>query len=270
MVVLERYLQLYERESQLISSAWKTFHIFFYVIVALSGIAAGSAFSQVLESFGGNCVLHSNVTFVSDKTNNSSTSYLTIDCVKTEWGRQSDCSFCQYVPVCSVIFSIVWITFFLMCGRGGKTTRGLSQPWRIVLPSLIFNITFLGVALAAACKLHDGINVFCSSFQDDMDETNCHDLARYQLMEGNTGLLTYKYMKVAQISSWINVAGWSMSVIVLLMRCFCAPDFQLIQISILAPTPVQEQHLSSRQDSIDGVCEDMIDHGNTGRQQSHT
>jgi hypothetical protein len=124
MVVLEQYLQLYEKESQRVSSAWKTFHIFFYVVIALSGIAASSAFSQVLESFGGNCVLHSNVTFVGGKTNNNSTSYLTIDCIKTEWGRQSDCSFCQYVPVCSVIFSIVWITFFLMCGRGGKTTRG--------------------------------------------------------------------------------------------------------------------------------------------------
>jgi hypothetical protein len=47
----------------------------------------------------------------------------------------------------------------------------LPQPWRIVLPALIFNITFLGVALAAACKLEDGINVFCNFFQDDMDET---------------------------------------------------------------------------------------------------
>ena len=36
-----------------------------------------------------------------------------------------------------------------------------------------------------------------------------------------------------------------MSVIVLLMRCFCAPDFQLIQVSILAPTPEQEQVISS-------------------------
>jgi hypothetical protein len=32
-----------------------------------------------------------------------------------------------------------------------------------------------------------------------------------------------------------------MSVLVLLMRCFCAADFQLIEISILAPTPEQEQ-----------------------------
>lgn len=47
----------------------------------------------------------------------------------------------------------------------------LPQPWRIVLPALIFNITFLGVALAAAFKLQDGINVFCNFFQDDMDET---------------------------------------------------------------------------------------------------
>jgi hypothetical protein len=124
MVVLEQYLQLYERESQLVSSAWKIFHIFFYVVTALSGIAASSAFSQVVLSFGGNCVLHSNVTFISDKSDNGSKSYLIIDCVKTEWGKQTDCSFCQYVPVCSVIFSIVWITFFLMCGRGGKTTRG--------------------------------------------------------------------------------------------------------------------------------------------------
>jgi hypothetical protein len=124
MVVLEQYLQLHERESQLISPAWKTFHIFFYVVIALSGLAASYSFSRVLESFCGNCFLHSNVTFVSDRTDNTSTAYLSIDCVKSEWGRQSDCSFCEYVPVCSVIFSIVWITFFLMCGRGGKTTRG--------------------------------------------------------------------------------------------------------------------------------------------------
>ncbi|XP_021917125.1 uncharacterized protein LOC110828591 isoform X3 [Zootermopsis nevadensis] len=95
-----------------------------------------------------------------------------------------------------------------------------------------------------------------------MGETNCHDLTRYQLLEGNTGLMTYQYMKAAQISAWINVAGWSMSVIVLLMRCFCAPDFQLIEISILAPTPVQEQHLSCSQDSIERGCEDILGHSN--------
>lgn len=124
MVVLERYLQLNERESQLISPAWKIFHIFLYVVTGLSGLAASYAFSRVMESFDGNCFLHSNITSVGDRTDNSSTTYLTIDFVKSQWGRQSDCSFCQYVPVCSVIFSIVWITFFLMCGRGGKTTRG--------------------------------------------------------------------------------------------------------------------------------------------------
>ncbi|PSN53954.1 hypothetical protein C0J52_12516 [Blattella germanica] len=268
MVVLEQYLQLYERDSKLVSSAWKAFHIIFYVVIALSGISASYTFSQVLVSFGGNCVLHSNVTFVSDKTDNSTTSFLTIDCVKSEWGRQSDCSFCQYVPVCSVIFSIVWITFFLMCGRGGKTSRGLSQPWRIVLPSLIFNITFLGVALAAACKLHDGIDVFCNFFQDELDDANCQDLARYHLMEGNSGLLTYRYMKAAQISAWINVAGWTMSVIVLLLRCFCAPDFQLVEISILAPTPEQEHGLSSSQESIDIACEDMNGQGDIRPKES--
>ena len=40
------------------------------------------------------------------------------------------------------------------------------------------------------------------------------------------------------------MAGWSMSVVVLLMRCFYAPDFQLIQVSELHPTPVQEQVIS--------------------------
>jgi hypothetical protein len=124
MVLLERYLQLYERESHLISSAWKTSHIFFYVVIALSGLAASYAFSRVLASFDGNCFLHSNVTSISDRTDNSSITYLPIDYVKSEWGRQCDCSFCQYVPVCSAIFSVVWIAFFIMCGKGGKTTHG--------------------------------------------------------------------------------------------------------------------------------------------------
>jgi hypothetical protein len=38
---------------------------------------------------------------------------------------------------------------------------------------------------------------------------SCHDLARYQLMEGNTGLMTYRYMKAAQVSecSILNITG---------------------------------------------------------------
>jgi len=35
-----------------------------------------------------------------------------------------------------------------------------------------------------------------------------------------------------------------MSVVVLLVRWFYAPDFKVIQVSILAPTPVQEQVIS--------------------------
>jgi hypothetical protein len=35
-----------------------------------------------------------------------------------------------------------------------------------------------------------------------------------------------------------------MSVVLLLVRCFYAPDFQLMQVSNLAPTPVQEQVIS--------------------------
>jgi hypothetical protein len=124
MVVLKRSLQLYERDSKLISYAWKNFHIFFYVIIALSGLAASYAFRQVLESFGDNCVLNSNVIFISHTTVNNSTTYMTIDIVKSELGRQSNCSLFQYEPLCSVIFSAVWITFFLMCGRGGKTIHG--------------------------------------------------------------------------------------------------------------------------------------------------
>jgi hypothetical protein len=38
------------------------------------------------------------------------------------------------------------------------------------------------------------------SYSDTDLFSSCHDLARYQLMEGNTGLLAYRYMKAAQVS----------------------------------------------------------------------
>jgi len=73
----------------------------------------------------------------------------------------------RHIILLYITFLCLSVTFLMT----QNTCFRLSQPWRIVLPSLIFNITFLGIALAAACKLHDGISVFCNFFQDDMDET---------------------------------------------------------------------------------------------------
>ncbi|XP_066993984.1 transmembrane protein 179 isoform X2 [Anabrus simplex] len=241
MVMLEQYITLYERESKFVFSAWKAIQILIYFFAAVSGIIASYSLGQLSGIFDSGCFLFSNITF-------NGTSASQVDILKTEWGKESYCQFCQYVPVSSVIFSVVWATFFTMCGRGGKTTHGLSQPWRIVYPALIFNITFFLVALVAAIKLQQGIDAFCTEFIRNNNEAKCRDLAKYIIVGSKTGETAFIYIVMAQVASWINVCSWILGVLLLLLRCLCVADFTVMKITVIAPTPDDEPqpHLPQR------------------------
>nr|CAD7431173.1 unnamed protein product [Timema monikensis] len=237
MKLLELYLELVEKESYLVSSTWKGFQISFYVIIVISGLISCISFSNALNDFNLNCMLYSNITFQSVNCDNATQAELPpFDSMKTEFGKQSLCAFCQYAPVCSAIFAFLWAVLFTMCGTGGKTKEGLSQPWRIVYPALIFNFIYLIISTTSSVLLEQGHDAFCDSFMVNMNETSCSNMDKYCVSSWTLSQITY-----AETSSWFNMLAWLLATVLLLLRCSCAADFEVIKITIHTPEPDHDE-----------------------------
>lgn len=121
-------------------------HITLLLTAAVSGFIAAHAMGEVNRAFGNNCVLYAVVNFVLPKTTYkplitseapSNTTESTpdtttvearaipgpdeeIDTAETKWGTYRMCSFCQFTPIVSMIFALLWLAFFVMCGKGGR------------------------------------------------------------------------------------------------------------------------------------------------------
>ncbi|XP_047113720.1 uncharacterized protein LOC124790186 [Schistocerca piceifrons] len=256
MAVLENYVRLLEKDSKLVLSAWKAFQIIFYTVIFFSGIATSYCVSGITESFAGNCFLFSNVTFVhnGNTQNESRKLHLPIDAEKTLWGKDSTCEFCQYVPVAAVIFSLVWATLFMMCGKGGKAVSGLPQPWRIVFPAFVFNVIYFVISLVATIHLVNGIDTFCLNFIENNGVAHCSVLTKIDLA-GRSGQLTYDLMVFSKVSAWINTVCWLLGTCLLLLRCFCIADFELVEITVSTYEPTRISISSGSRPSLEALGE---------------
>lgn len=123
MTVLERYVYLAEKDSSTVGGGWKGVQVLIYGTIFVSGMISSLSLAKAISAFGGNCYVFGNVTFMEPQSNKSN-AVIPVDNLKTEWGKEYLCNYCLYVPICGVIFSVVWTTFFLMCGKGGRTKSG--------------------------------------------------------------------------------------------------------------------------------------------------
>lgn len=116
MALIEEYYELNEAEE--VTSAWKIFQIVFYISAACLGLISGYIMAILRIKFEDKCFLFT--TLKTSKTNKSPKINPVIN-----WEADSYCDFCQYTMVSSFIVGTIWATFFLMCGKGGKTATGL-------------------------------------------------------------------------------------------------------------------------------------------------
>ncbi len=123
MVLLEQYITLYEKRWQNVFLGWKYFQILIYFLATIFGVLAGFCWTRINYSFDDDCFLYSNVTLLTrgsyDETKGSD-----VNKEISQFGKDTYCSYCQYVSVCSVLFGAIWLTFFTMCGRGGRSDHG--------------------------------------------------------------------------------------------------------------------------------------------------
>lgn len=113
-------IALLEKKESEVSHCWKTCQLFSYVLVVISGIATSLAMGNVQRLFKGHCILYADlkVTLVENWTIIDKPQH-----TASRWGSYSSCNFCQFCPVASVIFAGMLGTLFIMCGRGGRSSR---------------------------------------------------------------------------------------------------------------------------------------------------
>ena len=121
MVLLEEYYELNENEN--VSKWWKIMQIFFYICAGILGIWSGFSMVLAKQAFDEKCYLSAEIV-LQNVENPNENSHLNFDSTQTKWGADSLCEYCQYSMISSFIFAVIWGTFFLMCGKGGKTISG--------------------------------------------------------------------------------------------------------------------------------------------------
>lgn len=113
MSLIEEYYELNEAEEVLV--IWKILQIIFYASAACLGLWCGYTIAILRLKFENKCYLFTSIKVVSENDMN----YASVN-----WESDSWCDYCQYCMVSSFIVATIWATFFLMCGKGGKSISG--------------------------------------------------------------------------------------------------------------------------------------------------
>lgn len=115
-----------------------------------------------------------NVTFIGNTTHRRM-----LDTSRTLFENDSKCQFAEFMPILSTIFAAVWLTMFTMCPGGGYARSGLQQPWRILMPALLFSLVMVGLTGHSFTTTNKGLHAFCEDFFDVTNSTTCSAVDPY-------------------------------------------------------------------------------------------
>ncbi|CAG9130414.1 unnamed protein product [Plutella xylostella] len=150
---------------------------------------------------------------------------LMLDTFRSFFLSDNDCQFAEYMPILSSTFAIVWLTLFVMCPRGGKSRTGITEPWRILSPALIFAVLLVGLTGHSFTLTNRGIDSFCAAFVNYTNATTCSPVD--QLLQSSWNA-TWPFSaraaatRAAAAGVW---AGWACAAALLVSRCLTAADF---------------------------------------------
>ncbi|KAF2897761.1 hypothetical protein ILUMI_08424 [Ignelater luminosus] len=246
---IHRYYQLLDRDTSTVTSLWKVLHLTCLAIASISGFITAYAFGKSIEAFGDNCILNAKLEFTG--ANYTRLSYFVtnalppdlkpIDIAASEWTSMKECYFCQFTPLVSMIYAIIWGSFFIICSRGGAgyITDAIYRPWRIVYPAMFFAAIATVVLLISSVQLNSGINAFCKEFEVVFNTTKCTtDIDKYTLTFSPKKRQFISILRIAVFCSFTCFMGWLVLLMILILRVVCIADFHMIRITV---TPKEEE-----------------------------
>lgn len=157
--------------------------------------------------------------------NGNDTHRLALDTSRTLFETNSDCFFAEYMPLLSTVFAAVWMTMFTMCPSGGRVRTGLTRPWRILAPALIFAFVMVGLTGHNFTLTNGGLHAFCEAFFEVTNTTTCSAVDPYIELSWNASWSMSARTSATRAASAGVWASWSCAAALLLARCLAAPDF---------------------------------------------
>ncbi|XP_055716301.1 uncharacterized protein LOC129810075 isoform X2 [Phlebotomus papatasi] len=252
----------YEKiDSQKTMFLWSSFKSWTYkiigllVLIVILSFTVAFTFNVFTRRFQGDqCPLHTKfrLNVVSSQDGNSSG--FRLQPYSMYFGQHTYCDYVAFPPIVIGMFSIIWATFFLICGYGSKGSGTLlPKPWRILTPSIIF-VIFMTIASAIhSVYLTLEMGELCEQLQAATLKFIIGESCKNALdaTDGDLyGIPSFTLYQIITISSYAALCIWIILIIYLGMRCISGKDFQHVQINM---HPVVD--LSSLQHSPDEKCD---------------
>lgn len=272
MSILMVYHTLEERDTNTISPMWKYSVVILLGIAIFEGCFCSYSFYSFQKGLEGqneaeanydewNCFLWATV----GENTLLNMTYLV-------WGQTDDCNFAVYCPVVQAMSATVWLTLFLMFGRGGASISGFNRnPWCIVLPATIYMILMVILSCIYVGFVHSGLNAFCreyvaATWKEDLGCLEILDLLSQGFPSKNSEL--YQLLPISghiisiYISMYLQSTVYVLMLLVMLLRCLCFVDFQLVRVTITSVSRRNEvvKEMTATQSSLKRVNVGSIVH----------
>lgn len=255
MSVFLTYHTLEERETEHISSLWKSIVIVTLLIAIGTSVATSYSMYSLTCSFKGFCFLYSTPKLCKNTAPiyDIIRSYEVGICLETTtWGRVSYCEFAIFMPLIHAGTSTIWLTLFMIFGRGGASEDGfISKPWCIIFPASLYFFLTTAISIFFVGFVHNGLLQPCLNIASQYFE--CSDLLNeLQKMEMNStsdptqglcqehkgngtmyDLISPKenYVMI-HVYMYIACGCYMFLSCFMIFRCLCVTDFKLVRVTI--------------------------------------
>lgn len=120
----------------------------------------------------------------------------------------------------------------IITGGRAEQSAFLPQPFRIVIPSLIFFLAMTCTSIVNLTSIIKGMNRFCEGFVRHVPDIGCLiPMNKYALKEISSIVPSIFYI-ILLTFSWILLTCWVVLLSVMIARVVFVIDFQLVRVTI--------------------------------------
>lgn len=228
----EHIYSLEDRNESDISPLWQILQVLFFMCCIMFGYAHCYSFGLAMSTTQFNCILYSNLSFTPNHTDTLGRSN-NIRAVNSEF-PSIYCDLVLYVPVVVSTFASFFAVMFAYCGRGGAGNQSVQETWRIIMPTIFFNLISLCLIAYTVDIFQLGLKQFLRSVAAtwSLPVINLDEINHLCLDGSNIGRDLIRYMSLTKQITWLLVSFWGLNFLWVLLRFLFNVDFQLVRTTI--------------------------------------
>lgn len=228
----EHVYSLEDRNESDISPLWQILQVLFFMCCIIFGYAHCYSFGFAMSTTQFNCILYSNLSFAPNHTDTLGRAN-NIRAVNSEFPFIY-CDLVLYVPVVVSTFACFFAVMFAYCGRGGAGNQSMQETWRIIMPTIFYNLVSLCLIAYTVDMFQSGLKQFLRSVAAtwSLPAINLDEINHLCLDGSNIGRDLIMYMSLTKQITWLLVSFWGLNFLWVLLRFLFNVDFQLVRTTI--------------------------------------